>query len=64
MEEWKIFVYIYICSYEGLFEHILRLDGNVERPGEPGSLGQHRPEACDPSTRFSIELSVSFAACL
>ena len=32
--------------------------------GEPGSLGQHRPEACDPSTRFSIELSKSFAACL
>ena len=40
------------------------LEGIQPWLGEPGSLGRHRPEASDPSTRFSIELSKSFAACL
>ena len=31
-------------------------------PGEPGSLGYHGADSCDPSTRFSIELSKSLAA--
>ena len=31
-------------------------------PGEPGSLGYHGADSCDPPTRFSIELSKSLAA--